>query len=135
MHGKQYITKKAPIKQAPLRNRHPVAISILEITLCEENGTTKTYPITVIKKARPTGLAHSRLQRDAYYIPLESKDIKYWNIDLPHKRGFFSSNLLNKELILSNGATKVTGKVIGIEAKTGGTTTPPPQKPLPPIDE
>lgn len=61
----------------------------------------------------------------------------FWEIISPveKKTHLLHGNLINKNILITNGKRTVSGKVIDVVNVGGGTTTPPPEGGLPPIDE
>lgn len=148
-------TQKAPKKGAVAtgsllqRKKRVRKITILELTLCDRVGAISTYPVHGVRSPLPA-ITHPD--------SLNHKHEAIYRIVSPVKRYYTTNDLINKQVILTDGIKRVKGTVVRVSvakkrktpapalvklpsppspkiAKTGGTTTPPSDAPLPPIDE
>ena len=79
------------------------------------------------------GITTKHVRMNCYAI----HDTDLWEILSPveQKTRSLHGNLINKNILITNGKRTVSGKVIDVVNVGGGTTTPPPEGGLPPIDE
>lgn len=108
------------------KRRRACNVSVIQIKIRSEGGTTYKYPVIV-------GKTDSEPQK---YVPVALFRKNLYSIVSSKKKEFTLKDLLDKELCLSNGRRIIKGKVVEIYVSNsgGGTTTPAPA-PLPPIDE